>query len=90
MPTNPRSWDARDSRFIALLLHLTSKIDDALREDFCKIKSKALSQGRRKVLKLLDENRKSRVRMRWLPNGKVPLEKWHKKIFIVFTDIENL
>jgi hypothetical protein len=22
--------------------------------------------------------------------GRIPLEKWHKKIFIVFTDIENL
>jgi hypothetical protein len=42
-------------------LDLTSKIDDALREDFCETKSKALSEGRRKVLKLLDENEKSRV-----------------------------
>ncbi|MDD4446532.1 MAG: hypothetical protein PHN61_02510 [Methanothrix sp.] len=71
-------------------MHLTSKIDDALRADFSETKSKALSEGRRKVLKLLDENRKSRVRERKLSAGKVPLEKWYKKIIIVFTDIETL
>jgi C4-type Zn-finger protein len=71
-------------------LHLTSKIDDALREDFCVTKSKALSEGRRKVLKLLDENGKSRVRERKLSAEKVPLEKWHKKITTVFKDIETL
>jgi hypothetical protein len=49
-----------------------------------------LSEGRRKVLKLLDENGKSRVRERKLSAEKVPLEKWHKKITTVFKDIETL
>jgi hypothetical protein len=45
-------------------LGLTSKIDDALREDISETKSGALSERWRKVLKLLAENEESRVRDR--------------------------